>query len=359
MEDAAVKSSTIKPHREVLSNGLVVIVQENHSNPTVAIAGNLKAGCCFDPPGKRGVADLVAEMITRGTQKRSALDIARETDFVGASIETSSGVESAEFRARCLAKDFPMILDILADELTNASFPEDQFEKAKGEALSVLEQSKESPEAQASRAFYNTVFPAGHPYHLLSYDEAEANLKSLSREDLIAFYRAYYRPDTATIVIAGDVNAAEAVEMVKQHFGAWKAEGPAPVVDIPTVLPGNTPARIVVPMQDKSEVSVLFGYPLGIKRSDPDFYAVRVMNQILGGAGALASLLGEEIREKRGLVYDVYSTFDAGLGAGAWYASLGTSPGNLDQALEALKGIIADFKKTGPTRKQFEQAREF
>ena len=348
-----------RPHREVLPNGLIVIIQENHSNPTVAVAGNLKAGSCFDPTGKDGVAGLVAEMISRGTQKRSSLEIAKQTDFVGASIGTSSGVESADFRAKCLAKDFPMILDLLSDELTNASFPEDQFEKATGEMLSGLEQSKESPDARASRAFYNAVFPAGHPYQSLTFEDAEQNLKAIVRDDLIAFYRAYYRPDTAVIVIAGDVNASQAVELVKRCLGGWKAEGAAPKIEIPTVQPQKEAAKIVIPMQDKSEVSVLFGYALGMKRSDPDFYAVRIMNQVLGGAGALASILGDEIREKRGLAYDVYSTFDATLGAGPWYAALGTSPKNLNEALKALKDNIAAFKKTGPTKKQYEQAREF
>jgi len=353
------KHAAAKPYREVLPNGLVLIVHENHSNPTAAVAGSVKAGSYFDPQGKRGTAGLVAEMITRGTHTRSALDIARQTDFVGASIDTSSGVESAEFQAKCLVEDLSMILDILADELMNASFPDDQFEKAKGEALSRLEQSKESPEERASRAFYNAVFPAGHPHHSLTFEEAEANLKAITREDLIAFHKAYYRPDTTAIVIVGDVKAAEAAELVRRRFGEWRAEGPAPVIEIPTIRPGKTPAEIVVPMQDKSEVRVLLGHALGVRRGDPDFYAVRIMNQILGGAGALASLLGEEIREKRGLAYDVYSTFDAGLGAGPWYASLGTGPKNVDEALKALKNVIAAFRNNGPTRKQFEQAREF
>ena len=337
----------------------MVIVQENHSNPTVAVAGNLKAGSCFDPSGKRGVADLVAEMITRGTEKRSALEIAKQTDFVGASIDTSSGVESADFRAKCLAKDFPMILDLLADELTNASFPENQFEKARGEMLSGLEQSKESPEARAFRAFYGSVFHAGHPYHSLTFEDAEKNLQAIARHDLVSFHKAYYRPDTAVIVIAGDVKAREAVDLVTRYFGGWKAEGPAPRIEIPTVKRQTESAKIAIPMQDKSEVSVLFGYALGLRRSDPDFYAVRIMNQVLGGAGALASILGDEIREKRGLAYDVYSTFDATVGAGPWYAALGTSPKNLNEALKALKDNIAAFKKTGPTKKQYEQAREF
>lgn len=348
-----------KPYRVALDNGMVVIVQENHSNPTIAVAGNLKAGRCFEDEGKNGVAALTAEMVGRGTAKRTSLELAHELEFVGAQLDTSAGVESASFTAKSLKKDFGLVLDLLSDELRNASFPADQLERARGEMLSGLAQSKESPEAQASRAFYNSVFPAGHPYHRLTVEEAQKAVQGISRDDLVAFRDKYYRPDTMIMVIAGDVDAKQAVELVNKYFGDWKAEGPAPKVDIPTIEPPDQGKRIVIPMMDKTEVDVVFGYPLGMKRSNPDFYAMRVANQILGGSGALTSILGEEIRERNGLVYDVYSTFDAGLGAGPWYATLGSSPNNVDKAIDLLKREIEKFKQTGATMQQFNRAREF
>jgi len=250
-------------------------------------------------------------------------------------------------------------MDIISDELRNATFPQDQFDKAKGEMLSNLEQSKELPEARAFRAFYNSVFPAGHPYHELTFEQAQAELQAITRDDLISFHKKYYRPDTMIIVIAGDVTSAEAIELVKRYFGDWTASGPKPEINIPNVEPQKEPVRIVIPMADKSEVSVVFGHALGVRRSDPDFYAVRIMNQILGGAGALASLLGEDIRERQGLAYDVYSTFDATLGAGPWYAALGTNPKNANKAIESLKRDIQEFKTKGATKRQYEQAKEF
>lgn len=361
--ESAVKAAEgrrlVEPHREVLDNGMVVIVHENHSNPTVAIAGNLKAGSCFDPPGKSGTASLTAEMLGRGTASRTALELARAVEFVGASLGASAGVESANFNASSLARDFDLILELLADQLRNPVFPQDQFENASARSLSRLEQSKESPRTRAFRAFNNSVFPPGHPYHEPTFDQAERELRSITRDDLVEFHRRYYRPDTTIITIVGDVDARAAVDAVKKYFGDWKADGPAPVVDIPTVMPSSPGERIVVPMADKSEASVVFGHAFGVRRSDPDFYAVRIMNQILGGAGALASLLGEEIREKQGLVYNVYSAFDASLGAGPWYASLGTSPKDVDRAVDTVKSVVERFREEGPTQEQFEQAREF
>jgi len=355
----AANKTVAKPYRTALPNGMVVIVQENHSNPTVAISGYIKAGSYFDPQGKSGTAELVADMVARGTQKRSALDLAKEVESVGAQLGASANVESMSFGAKSLSKDFPLMLDILSDELRNATFPQDQFERAVGEQTSAMEQTKESPSAMASRAFSNAVFPAGHPYHELTVEQAQQELSAITRDDLVQFYNKYYRPDTTIITIVGDVTSARATEFVKQYFGAWSATGSAPTVDIPTIKPQTQAKKIVIPMADKSEVDVVYGYALGVKRSNPDYYALRVMNQVLGGGGALGSILGTEMREKRGLVYTVYSTFDATLGAGPWYAVLGTNPKNADKAIDVLTAEIEKMKKNGAPKDRFIQARDF
>lgn len=355
----AVSKSLTKPYRTVLPNGMVVIVQENHSNPTVAVSGYIKAGSYFDTKEKSGTAILVADMVGRGTKTRSAFDLAKQVEYVGANVDTSAEVESMNFGAKSLTKDFPLILDILADELRNATFPQDQFEKAVSERASALEQSKESPESMAYSAFYNSVFPEGHPYHELTVDQAQQELKNITLSDLASFYNSYYRPDATIITIVGDVTGPQATEMVEKYFGDWGASGTTPAIDIPTIQPQAQAKKIVIPMADKSEVDVLYGYALGIKRSDPDFYALRVMNQVLGGGGALGSILGDEIREKRGLVYNVYSTFDATLGAGPWYVSLGTNPKNADQAIKVLRTEIERMKKNGVPKDKFVQARNF
>lgn len=352
-------SSRIRPYRTVLDNGMVLIVQENHSNPTVAFAGRTIAGSYFDPRGKTGTAKLTADMLERGTTARSALQLATEVESVGASIDTSASVEYVEFRGKALAKDFPRVLEVAADELRNPTFPQDQFERAKGESLSALEESRESTESQAFRMFYHTIFPEGHPYYRPTIDQAAAEIESITRDDLAAFHRAYYRPDTTILVIVGDIKPAEAVELAKKHFGDWRAEGPKPVMNIPSV-PRQTEAKtVIIPMPDKSEVTAVMGYELGVKRRDPEFYTVRVMNEILGGSGALTSLLGEQVREKRGLVYDVYSSFDATLGGGPWYASFGTNPKNADTAIAVTRNTVEQFKRSGPTQEQLKRAQGF
>ncbi len=247
-------------------------------------------------------------MLGRGTKTRTALQLAQEPESVGAEVDTSSSVEYASFSGKSLTKDFSLTLDLLADELRNANFPADQFEKARARCSPGSLRARNRRSRRPRGCSTTPIFPAGHPYHRLTVEQATESLKGITRDDLVAFHSEYYRSDTAIIVIAGDVDPKQAVELVKKYFGDWQAEGPKPIVDIPTVEPPKQGAKVVIPMMDKTEVDVYFGYPMGMKRSNPDYYAMRIANQILGGSGALVSMLGEDIREKSGYVYDVYST---------------------------------------------------
>ena len=347
------------PTRIVLENGMTVIIQENRSNPTVAIQGSLNAGGMLDPEGKSGVAQMTAGLLLKGTTKRTADQIASAKDYVGMSLSTGAGTESATFSGYSLSKNFDLMLDLLSDSLRNPTFPADEFDKLKARRLSGIKQELDSPEAVASRAFYGSVFPKGHPYHQLSVDEEIANTTVISRDDAAGFYKSHYGPEGVILVVVGDVDTQEALAKIKTYFGDWKGAGSAKRSPIPDV---HLPAAIekkVIPMPDKSQVNVLLGYPGGLKRTDPDFYATMVMNFILGGGGALGSRLGDEIRDDMGLVYDVYSTFDASLGAGPWYASLGTNPQNTDKAVNALVEQITLMRDKGSTQKEMQEAVDY
>lgn len=346
------------PARVVLRDGMVVIVQENHSNRTVAIRGSLKAGGCFDPPDRKGVASFTAEMLSRGTKRRTALDIAKETDFVGASAEMSADTESARFSAKGLSKDFGLLLDVLSDELRNPSFPQSEIEKLKGEIISRLGQEKENPEKTAARQFGRMIFPKGHPYRPQTVEENQAATAAITREDLAAFHRDYYGPESAVIVIVGDVKADEAVTAVERYFGDWRRIGLPRKVEIPRTPLAAKPSKEVIPMMDKSEVDVIFGHAGQLARTDPDYYAANVMNHILG-ASSLESRLGKRLREDMGLVYFVYSRFDASLGDGPWAVSFGTNPANVDKAIAAADEVIRRYIEQGPTKKELDQAIDY
>ena len=349
----------IKPTRVVLDNGMVVIIHENRSNPTVGVRGSLNAGSMLDPEGKSGLAGITAGLLVRGTAKRTADQIAEEKDFVGMTMDTSAGVESATFSGYALSKHFDLLLSLLSDVLRNPTFPGEEFEKLKARRLSTIKQELDNPRSLASRTFNGSVFPAGHPYHRLSVEQDIAAVENIARQDVLDFYKTHYGPESAVLVVVGDVDTQEAIEKMKSYFGNWEPAGRSTTRTIPDAPLQSAVEKKVINMPDKSQVDIILGYAGGLKRSDPDFYAAQVMNFILGGGGALSSRLGDVIRDEMGLVYNVYSVFSATLGAGAWYAYLGTNPQNADKAIGVLVDEITRMRDKGATKEEMEDAVDY
>ncbi len=354
------------PRRVVLPNGLTLIVQENHSNKTVALTGLVKAGENFEPSGKYGLSGLTAGMLSRGTTHATALQLALTLESVGAEVRFASGEEGASFSGQCLSQDFPLTLNTLADELRNPSFPQPELEKLRGQSLSALEQARQDTGGtggagtQAQIAFAEALYPKGHPYWQPTLDQSEASLKALTRADLTRFYGAYYRPDTTTLVIVGDVNADAAIAAVQSAFAGWaRPETPAPKVVIPAVpLPAKAPPAQLIALPGASQTSVLWGYPGQLSRTDPDFYAAYTANYILGG-GAFGSRLTHAIRDQEGLTYTVYSSFAAQHGAGPFQVFLGTNPANAQRALYELNRIVSNLREKGITPDELTQAKAY
>jgi zinc protease len=335
---------------------MVLIIQENRSNSTIAINGNLNAGSLLDPDGKSGLAQITAGLLEKGTSNRSADQISNEKDFVGINLGVSADTEFASFSGYSLTKHFDKMLDILSDMLKNPSFPQDEIDKMKSIRLSGIKEQMDSPESLAFRMFNNTVFPAGHPYHQLAIDDDLINTSAIQRDDITGFYKEHYGPEGTPFVIVGDIDTKQAIEKVKQYFGSWQKTGKSTDWKIAdTALPGSITKK-TINMQDKSQVDIVLGYPGQLKRSDPDFYAANVMNFILGGGGALGSRLGDEIRDKMGLAYNIYSYFDATRGAGPWIAYIGANPANADKAIKTLVSQIELMKTKGAKASEMEEA---
>lgn len=347
-----------KPTRVVLDNGLTIIVQENHANPTVSLSGALlSAGGVFDPRDKAGLAGFTASQLSRGTQSRSLLDIARTLESVGASVGVSGGQEYVSLSGRSLTRDFSTILDVLSDKLRRPSFPADELEKARRQTLAGIEEAREETGALASIALSGALFPKGHPYYLPTLDEQEATLKALTRDDLVAFHAAHYAPDRMILTIVGDVKTDEAIAAIKKYFGDWQKKGNLPPVVIPdTPLPKGPTRTMVIPVADKAQVDVLYGYPGQLKRTDPDFYTAVVLNTILGGGTGLSSRLASNVRDRLGLVYGIYASADATLGAGPFQVQFGSNPGNVDQAVAEMERQLTLMREKGATPEEVAQA---
>ena len=357
-------ASAPKPTRVVLPNGMVLIVQENHANKTVAMDGFVRAGSMYDPTGKYGVAETTAAMLGRGTTTKSALQLALTLESVGANVGIGADTEAATLSGASLSQDFGLTLSTLADEMQNPSFPPDQLERLRAELLSGIEDARQDTGGtggagtQAQIAFAQAIYPKGHPYWEPSLDQSAASIKALTRDDLVSFYQTYYRPDTTVLVVVGDVSTADVVRQVTAAFGGWaKPSAPAPDVTIADVgQPAAAPAPIVIPLADAPQTSILFGYNGGITQTSPDYYAARIMNYTLGG-DLFGSRLGKAIRDENGLAYSVDSSFAATHGSGPFEIFIGANPKNAARAITLMRQIITQEQKYGVTPDEVRQAK--
>ncbi len=353
-----------KPTRVVLPNGMTLIVQENHANKTVAMDGYVRAGSMYDPEGKYGTAVMTAAMLDRGTTTKSALDLALALESVGANVGIGASTEQTGISGASLSQDFGLTLSTLADELRQPSFPPDQLERLRAQVLSGIEDARQDTGgtggagAQAEIAFSQALYPKGHPFWTPTLDQSAAAIKFLTREDLLGFYRTYYRPDTTVLVVVGDVNTPDVVRQVTDTFGGWvKPAGPEPSLEIADVgTPDKAPAPIVIPLADSPQTSILFGYNGGLTQNSPDYYAAQIMNYTLGG-DTFGSRLGKTIRDQNGLAYSVSSGFSASHGSGPFQVFIGANPKNATRAITLMRQIITQEQKYGVTPDEVRQAK--
>lgn len=324
-------SISVPIERHQLDNGIVVLSSRDENSPQVIVRASLKAGSVFDTADRAGIARFVAPMLIRGTETRSFQELSEETDSLGMALNVDAGRLTAQVGVRCLREDFTHALEILAEVLRRPTFPEDEVEKLRSQIVTALREQETSARARAERRFLEELYPAGHPYRLWPSGSLET-VAEISRGDLQAFYRRHYRPDLLTIAVVGDVAPAEAVDQIRRVLGDWRAEGEPPRLEIPPVeLPPRVVHEEVIPGKFQSDM--VMGLP-ALSRKDPDYYAMRLGNLILGELG-LSGRLGANIRDRRGLAYHVSSDLQAGIGPSPWAMRAGVNPANVDQAIGA------------------------
>ena len=352
---SAAKAPNRQVSRFTLPNGISVIVQESRATPTFALRASVPAGGLAEPRDRPGVAGMTATMLSRGTEQRSALEFATALEDVGAALGAGADGLVTTVTGYALTRDFDLVMDLFAEMLRRPSFPAADVERLKGEALAGIAQAKTNPERVADRAFDRIVYPVGHPLRPDTFEEMEAAIGALTRDDLVAFHRRQYGPDRMIVVLVGDVAPDQVREALEKRLGDWARNPAAQVVVPPDLTLQAAPASQEIPIPDKSQASIVWGHAGGLRRSDPDFYAAQVMNLILGG-GALVSRLGSAIRDEQGLAYSVYSYFDANLYAGQFRTILGTNPTNAKKAVAALEAEIQRIRKDGVTQRELDEA---
>jgi zinc protease len=323
--------------KEILDNGLKVIVIEHHELPVVAFRLVLKSGSAYDPAGKAGLADLTAGLLRKGTKTKDATQISEAIDFVGGSLDAGADWDATFATCRVLNKYFDTGLDLLTDIILNPTFKEDEIERLRRQTLAGIMQQKDDPESVAEEKFREYVF-GEHPYGQ-PREGTEESVSGITREDIVNFHKTYYVPNNAILAVVGDVKTADVLKKVRSKFGSWeKREFATPNFVPPPQIKGHQ--ILLVDKPDLTQSYIKIGH-FGIDRKSPDYFPIRVMNYILGGGG-FASRLVDEVRAKRGLTYDIYCTFDSYRLRGAFEVGTYT---RVDSTLGAIQAILDQMKR--------------
>jgi len=313
------------PESFELKNGLKVIVVENHKLPRVAFNLILDFEAILEGD-KAGYASMAGSLIRTGTSSKTKAQIDESIDFIGASLNTSaSGIYGSS-----LTKHQDALLDLMTDVLYNPSFPEEELEKLRKQTLSSLAAQKEDPGAIAANVRSSVLFGQHHPYGELTTEETVANI---TLEDCKNFYNTYFTPDIAYLAIVGDITVKQAKKLTKKYFKQWESKP----LEIPVFSSVEAPSQTQVALVDRSssvQSEIRVGYPMNLKKGDPDVVAANLMNTILGAG--FSSRIMQNLREQNAFTYGARSSISSDMIVGNFSASTSVRNEVTDSAIYQL-----------------------
>jgi zinc protease len=320
-----------------LKNGLTIVLEEDHKLPTVAFTMWIRPGQLADPGDLPGLASFTAGMLREGTEKRTSEQIAREVDSLGATLDASSrfGVSFTSVNASGLITDTAKILDLMSDVVLHPSFPTGELAKYKQSEGASLEQRLSNPQFLGQQGFKRVVY-GDTPMALAS--ATKASIEKISVEDLKRFHEKHYVPGNAILGVTGDFSASEIRATIEKYFGAWTGAAEAPEKFAGAVTPQAT--KITLVDRPASVQTYIIVGDRGIRRTDPEYYALDVMNQVLGGGPQARLFL--DLREEHSLTYGSYSRFNAEIYPGDWLAF---APVRTPVTGDAMDRFLYEFKK--------------
>ncbi len=338
--------------RLVLPNQLVLLTSEDHSLPFVTLQLLVDSGSRRDPPGQEGLASLTAKGLLLGTSKRNVTQINGDLDFIGAALNASSGRDYANVNLRVLKKDLEQGLDLFFESITQPTFPEEEIRREIEKTLAAIQSDEDRPGEVGEKEFQKALFlqsPYGHPV-----EGTKESLPKLRREDLLQFFQAFYHPNDAILVVVGDMTPDEVKDRLLPRLEKWPAR------EVPKesfkIAFASGPKAIKID-RAITQANIILGHE-GVSRGNPDYYPISVRNSIFGGGG-FASRLTEEIRNKRGLAYDVGSFFDPGKYPGSFQIVLQTKNESAREAISLSIQQMERIRKLPVSAKELEAAQKY
>jgi len=348
------QSIKIPPHEKiVLKNGLTVLLLEKHGVPIVSFAALVKSGSAADPAGQEGLAAQTADLLRKGTKKRSAQQFAADLDFIGGSFEAGAGGDFTTISAEFLTKDLTKGLELFSDALLQPTFPQEEVDKSLAQTLDAVKGSKDEPRQVLNTYYYAYLYGArgyGRPA-----DGDENSLQKLNRDSITKFYAANYAPGNTILAIAGEFNAAELRQQLEATFGAWPAKKVA-AVEIPAVPAAKGKRLLLIDKPDATQTYFAIGN-IETAVGDPDRVAIRVVNTIFGGR--FTSMLNEALRVESGLTYGVRSSFDPRKQPGPYGIYTFTKNDSTVQAIDMALEVLRKLHKDGISAEQLESAKSY
>ena len=349
---AAPLRAGVVPKRSVLDNGIVLLTSEQKALPIVSIELLIDAGSRYDAPNQEGLANLVAKLLTYGTKRRTALQINETLDFLGASLSTRCSDDLASVSMTILKKDLTTGLELLGDILINSTFPQQEIERQKQSVIASIKARDESPGDIAQRRFAAALFPQS-PYGR-PVEGTETSVKGIQQKSLREFYERYYRPNRSILAVVGDVSDQESTQALNQAFRSWRKGEPGGKPLVPSVIGSSQVIRV---NKDLTQANIMMGHE-GVPRNHPDYYAIQVMNYILGGGG-FSSRAMDSIRNERGLAYSVYSHFGAEKSHGTFVFVMQTKNDTAEEAIRIAREEIRRMREQAVTDQELDDAKNY
>ncbi|HWE45473.1 MAG TPA: pitrilysin family protein [Caulobacteraceae bacterium] len=336
-----VAARPVETHEKVLANGMHVIVAPLHSVPLVTAEMTVDAGAATDPQRLPGVAEMASTLMTKGTTSRSAEEIARQIESLGGELGVGASYDGSQLSLVVKRDELDPAMTVFADVARNPVFASEELDRARQQTLAGIQVAMGNPSQLgamvADRAVYGAA-PYGEPS-----SGTQASVSKFTHDDVARFHAQWWRPDEATLVLAGDVTPEQGFALAEHLFGDWKpASGAKPAAPAP--VGATPPPRIVVVDLPHAGQAAVIVSRVAISRDDPRFYPALVAATVLGGG--YSGRLNEEIRIKRGLSYGASGRIDFRRAPGPFIASTSTKN---ESAVQVVDLIVNEMKKLGTT----------
>lgn len=324
-----------------LSNGAELIVSEKHDLPLVSFSITILGGSDqFETADRRGLGSLTASMMSEGTKSRNGDELSNALQLLGTNVSVGVASESGSISFVSTTARFAATLDILADMLVNPVFPPEALERLRAQRLVALTQARAQPGSIAGRVFPRVLYGDAHP---LGQNSTEGTLKAITRADVVDFHQRYFKPGRALVTVVGDVTPAAIRPVIEKGLAAWLAGGERPTFSFPPLPAAKATSIYLVDKPGSAQSTFAMGLP-GPPRTTPDYYALQVMNTILGGM--FQARLNANIREEKGYSYGVSSGFGFGKGPNPFRTGGDIVGDKTDAALvefmKELRGILGE-----------------